>query len=187
MMETAIVIASDKHIQELDIGLLIHADTPYEEWAAYGKTLAKRYSGIQWQIGDWINAGEALYGEMYVQAVEETRLTYGTLRNYASICARIPQINRNPKLLFHQAKHVACLEPIEQRKILDFAAAHNMTGDDILEAVQRITKQPPKPTRIEGEISRHYKQEDGDYLVIRMSSDHDLQTGQMVILKAKES
>lgn len=40
--------------------------------------------------------------------------------------------------------------------------------------------------RVEGEISRKYQQEDGYYIVVRMDSDHDLQTGQTVILKAKE-
>lgn len=40
---------------------------------------------------------------------------------------------------------------------------------------------------MEGEISRRYQQEDGYYLVVRLDTDHGLQAGQIVILKAKES
>jgi len=49
-----------------------------------------------------------------------------------------------------------------------------------------LSKVKPVP-QMEGEISRRYQQEDGYYLVVRMDNDHDLQTGQIVILKAKPS
>lgn len=159
-----IVTDSDK-IFEFDNHLKFSNDITYDEWMAYGKKLAKRYSNIQWLIGDWINYGEAKWGEKYAQAEDDLSFSQGTLRNYASICARIPPENRNPKLRFHQIKHVAPLEPRQQRKIIDFASEHEMTGDDILEAVQRITKKETKLKSIEGFVMHEYDTRGGDYIV----------------------
>lgn len=177
-------VTVDDKFFEFNNHLRITSDVTYEEWSAYGKKLSKRYSTLQWLIGDWINWGEQKWGEKYAQALDDLSFSYGTLRNYASICARISPENRNPKLRFHQIKHVASLEPREQRKIVDFATSHEMTGDDILEAVQRITGKRKMITSYEGTIARTYSQDDGYYLVIK--TDSDLKTGQHVTIKIKD-
>ena len=146
---SAIVTVSDK-FWATNIGLSINPDATYEEWEAYGKKLGRVYSGLQWQIGDWINFGEAKFGEMYAQAENDTDLSYGTLRNYASVCARIPAGNRRKELLFHQTKHVACLEWGEQLKVINAAIAGEWTGTQVLEAVQRITGKKTSAASITG-------------------------------------
>lgn len=184
-MSSTIVIGGDK-FKMSEVGLMIRGDVTYEEWSTYGKELAYRYSRIQWAIGDWINFGERKFGEMYSQAEDDTHFAYGTLRNYASICARIPLENRNPKLRFHQIKHVACLELHEQRAIIQAAIQHQMTGDDILEAVQQVNgKTPQTHETVEGTITRWYSQEDGNYLIVRFETHIDLRAGQVVSIRAK--
>lgn len=120
-----------------DNGLEVFGNPTYEQWYAFGIGLSRDYSRIQWAIGDWINEGEKRYGEMYAQALDSHIYNYGTLRNYASIAARIPKEVRNSKLRFHQSKYVAPLEPDEQKRILDFAADKNLSGDDIQEIVNK--------------------------------------------------
>ena len=166
-------------------GLTINEDVTYDEWAACGKRLANEYSRIQWAIGDWINFGERKFGEMYSQAEDDTHFSYGTLRNYASICARIPKENRNPKLRFHQIKHVAALEPRIQRVVIEAAVRTEMTGDDVLEAVRKIQgKNVPQSITYEGTVVRWYSQEDGNYFIIR--ADVNFKVGQQVVIKTKE-
>lgn len=183
---SAIVTGSDKSFEITETGLIINEQVTYEEWSTYGKQLAYRYSKIQWAIGDWINFGERKFGEMYSQAEDDTHFAYGTLRNYASVCARIPIENRHPQLRFHQVKHVACLEPHEQRAIIDAAVIHRMTGDDILEAVQKINgKKHITHDSVEGVVSRQYKQDDGFYLVVKLAKVYTWEPGQSVTLRTK--
>jgi len=125
--------------------------------------------------------------ETYAQAVDDTHFAYGTLRNYASICARIPKENRNPKLRFHQIKHVACLEPHEQKAIINAAArAEHITGDEILEAVQKVTgKKTPTHESYEGEITSRILGRDCTQITILVSRNVEWEKGQFVTIKAR--
>lgn len=132
------VTVSDNPFLITDVGLVVRGNPTYEQWYRFGQGLSQTYSRIQWAVGDWLNEGEKRYGEMYSQALDSHIYNYGTLRNYASIAARIPKEVRNPKLRFHQSKYVAPLEPDEQKRILDFAADKNLSGDDIQELVNKV-------------------------------------------------
>lgn len=185
MMDTAIVTADDTKIRSTENGLLMRDDISYDEWLDYGHRLSRRYSAVQWQTGDWINIGENLFGEKYAQALDDLLFSYGTLRNYASICARIPLEVRNSKLTFHQTKHVACLHPTIQKVVIESAVRNEMTGDDILEAVHKILGKTPKPQKsIEGHITGY----DGRNLLIEIHvpmNTFEYEQGQPVTIKVK--
>lgn len=151
MSTTALVTGGDK-IRYTENGLDFATNTTYEEWYAYGKKLSRAYSALQWAIGDWLNFGEAAFGEKYAQALDDLTFAYGTLRNYASVCARIPVRNRDRRLKFHQVKHVACLDPESQARVIEEAVKHKMTGDEIQAAVQRITGKRPPAATITGRV-----------------------------------
>lgn len=136
--ENSIVTVSDNPFLVTDVGLVIRGNPTFDQWYRFGQGLSRTYSNIQWCVGDWLNEGEKRYGEMYSQALDSHIYNYGTLRNYASIAGRIPKEVRNPKLRFHQSKYVAPLEPDEQKRILDFAADKNLSGDDIQELVNKV-------------------------------------------------
>lgn len=138
----ALAITSNATFEITDTGLIIRGKPTFDEWYAFIESLSRKYSNIQWTIGDAINEGEKRYGEMYSQALDSRIYNYGTLRNYASIAARIPKEIRNPRLRFHQSKYVAPLEPDEQKRILDFAADKNLSGDDIQELVNKVLGKP---------------------------------------------
>lgn len=178
-------VTADDKVNSFDNGLLMRNDTTYEEWLNYGKSLSRQYSRCQFQVGDWINIGESLFGEKYAQALDDLMFAYGTLRNYASICARIPLEVRNPKLKFHQAKHVAPLERHEQKRLLDTAAEYNMTGDDILEAVNKILgKNRRNSDTLEGWVTGY----DGKNLLVEIDAplnSFQWKSGQTVTIKVK--
>lgn len=136
--DMSVIATVTQGFKSSSIGLVITGNPTYEQWVEFGQQLSHEYSTIQWTIGDWLIEGERRYGEMYSQILDNLMYNYGTLRNYASIAARIPKEVRNPKLRFHQSKYVAPLEPDEQKRILDFAADKNLSGDDIQELVNKV-------------------------------------------------
>lgn len=180
-MTSAIVTAS---YTRTATGLRFNDNVTFEEWEAIGTSLSKEYSGLQWAIGDWINYGEYAFGEKYAQALDATHYNYGTLRNYASICARIPPPVRPSELLFHQIKHVAQLDDYaQQQQVIEMAVRLNLTGDEVLEVVQEIVGKPARAQAITGE----YKGRDQKYyrvVVIELDVvNNDLKPGDRVIVR----
>lgn len=55
---------------------------------------------VQWWLGDWVNYGEATYGETYSQALEATEYEEKTLRNYAYVARNIQMSRRRDNLTF---------------------------------------------------------------------------------------
>jgi hypothetical protein len=104
-------------------GLQIDQDVPYEQWERYGMGLKWAKDSIEWAIGDWINFGEAAYGEKYAQAIAITGKAYQTLMNNAFVASRFPIYRRRENLAFDIYSSIAPLQPDEQDKILDEAEA----------------------------------------------------------------
>ena len=46
-----------------DVSLEVTAEPTYDEWAAMGPHVGRRERASKWWLGDWINYGEARYGE----------------------------------------------------------------------------------------------------------------------------
>lgn len=79
---------------------------PETEWKAVGHRLCSCKGSLNFWLGDWLNYGNAAYGEKYSTAMEifkaEGHEEYGlegkTLRNIASIARRIPMSLRRDNL-----------------------------------------------------------------------------------------
>jgi hypothetical protein len=99
--------------------LTIDSSTTFEEWDNLGEFLSRAEKSVHWWIGDWINFGEAAYGEKYAQALDETRFTYGTLRNDAWVARKIPPERRRAGVSFSHHTVVAKLEPAKQTEYLE--------------------------------------------------------------------
>ncbi len=80
----------------------------------------------QWWIGDWINYGDAAYGEKYAQALDETGLDVQTLMNAAWVAGRIPAGLREERLSWTHHREVAALEPEPRQALLERAVAENL-------------------------------------------------------------
>lgn len=105
----------------LKAGLLLPQDMEFKEWESAGLLLRQLNQSLQFMLGDWLNYGEAVYGEAYAQALDETDYSLQTLRNYAYVCRKVQQSIRRPEIPFSLQRHVAPLEPEQQKEALDHA------------------------------------------------------------------
>jgi N6-adenosine-specific RNA methylase IME4 len=96
-------------------------DLSYEDWERVGETLGRIGRAHQWWLGDWLNFGEAAYGEKYTQAINETGYEYGPLRNIAWTSSSVEVSRRRDTLSFSHHAEVAPLTPREQSGWLDKA------------------------------------------------------------------
>lgn len=124
-----------------ETALEIPAGFPFEEWETLGETLGRVARASGWWIGDWVNYGEAAYGEKYSQALEATGLEYGTLRNYAWVASRIEVSRRHDNLSFSHHFELAAMEPDIQDEWLDAAEATGMSASELRKASKGSTGQ----------------------------------------------
>ncbi len=108
-------------------GLVLKSGLSYESWEAAGTMLRTIDGGVQWWLGDWLNYGEAAYGEKYSQALSETDYAYQTLMNAAYVSSRFDISRRRENLSFSHHADVAALEPALQDKWLAHAEQHKLS------------------------------------------------------------
>lgn len=125
----------------------------YEMWAGYltatMTTWEKMRNAMPWWLGDLINMGEAKYGEKYAQVVEVTGVPVEQLANYANVARKVSF--RNENLSWSHHKHVAPLEPSEQREWLDTAEAEGWTSSELrdhLKGARRKVLEPKGPAEV---------------------------------------
>jgi len=116
-------------------GLLIDGDPTYDEWQGAGLFLSQALGAVHWWIGDWLNYGEARYGEMYAQALDDTRFDYGTLANDKWVAGRIESSRRHENLSFSHHQAVAKLETGEQDEWLAWAEGQQATRAELRKAI----------------------------------------------------
>lgn len=119
------------------IGLKIHdPDLPYERFAELCWTLGKMHEAVRFAIGDAILQGEALYGQIVYQAVEEMQLSEEARREYVRVASRVPRSRRRKDLSWSHHRAVAALEPEEQEKKLKQAARENLSHHEFRDVLR---------------------------------------------------
>lgn len=131
------------------VGLdLTNPEMPRAEWEDLGRKLGHLHRWTAWALGDWLNFGEALYGEeaydstegavsdRYDVAGRVTGLAASTLMNYASVCTRIARSRRRVELPFTVHEAVAALEPEEQNEWLQKAVDEGWNREDLRSAIR---------------------------------------------------
>lgn len=114
-----------------DKGLLFEAEPAFTDWALLGRYLGSMQRVIPWLIGDWLNFGEATYHDLYAQAMDETGLEYGTLRNYKYVARAFPIERRRTDISYQHHADVASLPPDKQDAWLADAAREGWTVRDL--------------------------------------------------------
>lgn len=115
---------------------LVDSEMPFERWEALGLFLGRVSRSSRWWIGDWLNFGEAVYGEKYAAAAEETGLEPGTLIHYSYVARQVPPSRRKEQLPFSSHALVAPLEPKEQREWLNKAVKEGWTRAEFRDALR---------------------------------------------------
>ncbi len=121
-----------------EIGLEIKEALDYEEWEDLRDLFMFWHGAVGFILGDWLNYGETTYGEKYAQALLESERDYGTLRNYAFVCARIERQRRRAELTFSHHQEVSGLEPHVQDELLAKAVKEKWTTRDMRKAVSDL-------------------------------------------------
>jgi DNA modification methylase len=109
-------------------GLVPIGEPTFEEWLAFGENIKNVEKGVHFWIGDWLNYGEAKWGEMYKKAIETSGFEYDTVRHNKYISSRIELGRRRPNLSFSHHEEVAPNTPEEQEILLDHAEKHGWSA-----------------------------------------------------------
>lgn len=122
----------------------------YHDWRRVGQKLLACNDSVQFWIGDWINYGEANYGDKYAEALAmfgtEERGQYGyeehTLHNFASVAKRVESSRRREKLSWSHHEIVAALPPDKQSELLKEAEDKKMTKREFSLRCRGVLKNP---------------------------------------------
>lgn len=126
------------------VALVLPEKLSFDHWDRIGRQLQMADLAVQWWIGDWLNYGEARYGEKYAQAVEDFGRKKQTLMNYAYVACHIEISRRREIVDFSTHAEVASLKPADQEKVLAKAAKEQSSRNMVRREVEKI-KRESKP------------------------------------------
>lgn len=129
-------------------GLIFHGKVPFDEWEKVGESLRVMDGAVKFWIGDWLNYGEATYGEKYAQAVEATGYNYQTLRTVAWVSRSIELSRRRDKVPFELHAEVAALRPADQERWLAKCESEQLKRRDLRSAIKRGSVANDRPIKV---------------------------------------
>ena len=121
-------------------------EVSFDRWVDTGRTLADMHSSIPWWVGDWINYGEANYGETYSQGLALWDYGYQTLSNMAWVARQYPPETRTSLSWTHH-RYAASLEVEERTKLLEKAKEEEWTSRQLQIEVAKL-KEPDTGTEV---------------------------------------
>lgn len=119
-----------------------------DEYLELGEDLRRAHSAALWWWGDYLNAFEEDWGEMYSQALEESDYSYQTLRNAKWVCGKIDLSLRKDKLSFTHHAYVAGQEPEAIARLLRDAEAGSWSTATIRLAARQERDPFAQPTSL---------------------------------------
>jgi hypothetical protein len=103
----------------------------FPEWAEAGRRLGAMGRCGQWGLGDWIQYGNAKFGERYTRAAHITGYDAQTLMNMVYVASRFEISRRRENLSWSHHETVASLEADEQDRWLNLAASQKLSVSDL--------------------------------------------------------
>lgn len=123
------------HIVMTDVGATFSNGVPYEELERVMPELAVVSRASRWAMGDILVYTEQHYGDKYSQMMAASGLSYGSLANLVSTCARVPHWVRRPLLGLSYHTTVSKFPPEEQDEWLRLVEVNDWTRDELREAI----------------------------------------------------
>jgi hypothetical protein len=106
-------------------------DIDLAEWVEAGRRLGAMGRCGQWGLGDWIQYGNAKFGERYARAARITGYDVQTLMNIVYVASKFEISRRRENLSWSHHETVASLEVDEQDHWLDLAASRKLSVADL--------------------------------------------------------
>lgn len=113
----------------------------FEDWKVLIKDLANNAKLFHFWLGDCLAYGKRAYGEKYKEALAITGLSYGTLRNIASVSLSVDVSLRNDKLKFSHYVAVASQPKEKQKFYIDSALTLGLSVKELRALVHGPTEQ----------------------------------------------
>jgi signal transduction histidine kinase len=109
----------------------------FAEWIAQGRKLGQVGRSVGWWIGDWLNFGNAAYGERYARAARITGYDAQTLMNMTYVASRIEPARRREGLSWTHHAEVASLGVADQERWLTRAEQERLATRCLREEIRR--------------------------------------------------
>jgi N6-adenosine-specific RNA methylase IME4 len=116
------------------VGLQFESQLTAEQWQEIGLHLEQFSGSSQWWLGDWLlhGEGQAEWGSMYDQVVDEFEEKYQTAANAKWVAERFDFSRRREKLPWGHHSEVAGFESQEQQdELLDWAEDNGEDGKPV--------------------------------------------------------
>lgn len=115
-----------------ECGLVIGEKLTFSEWRKLGRITGSTVYVGPWLVGDWVNYGEAAYGEKYTQAIDETGLSPERLRVCSWVANRYRLERRRRELSFEAHRELAFIDDdAKQDKALELAIKNGWGAKEI--------------------------------------------------------
>jgi len=108
----------------------------FEQWQEVGRKFQQVSGSVRWWVGDWLNEGERRYGETYTQAIEVTGNKLQYLKDCKWVAAAVEKSLREDVLSWTHHKYVAKLDRVAMVTLLSYAAEHELSSRELLDAVR---------------------------------------------------
>jgi len=137
------ILAPDKlrHMHMTAAGATFEKTMTQAEWIHAGVALRTAGVASAFALGDWLNFGAETFPKDYQEAMKQTGLAYGTLRNLASVCKRFPIEKRFANL---SLEHHRLLAPIKDEKVLAHIAHETQEKGHSASAMKELLPKKPK-------------------------------------------
>jgi len=112
-------------------------DMPFSDWVEQGRKLGQIGRSAGWWIGDWLNYGNAAYGERYVRAARITGYDVQTLMNMTYVASRFEPCRRRERLSWSHHAELAALEVKTQDRFLQRAETERLSVRDLRAEIRR--------------------------------------------------
>lgn len=129
----------------------VAGDMSLLEWSQSGRRLGIIGRGTGWWIGDWVNYGNARFGERYVRAARITGYDVQTLMNMVYVASHFEPSRRRPNLSFSHHAELAALPTDEQDYWLERAEAERLSVRCLREEVRRARRAAEAEAELEVE------------------------------------
>lgn len=113
------------------VGWVPAGEVGLAEWSALGRRFGEIGRCSQWWLGDWINYGNARFGERYTRAVKLTGYDVQSLMNMVYVASRFDISRRRETLSWSHHATVAALDISSQDHWLARASGDKLSVADL--------------------------------------------------------
>jgi hypothetical protein len=111
-------------------------DLDAAEWILLGRRLGTISRGVAWWLGDWVNYGNAAFGEKYSRAARVTGYDVQSLMNMAYVASRFDYARRREGLSWSHHAELAALAIEYQDSWLDNAELKHLSVRGLRDAIR---------------------------------------------------